>query len=344
MKSSNFWKNKKILITGVTGLIGSWATIYALENGAEVIGFTRGEAKPNSNYSRCKLSEKITVEHGDIIDKQCLYDVCEKHKPDVILHFAGQAIEAIAVLEMERTNATNVLGTLNILECVKKYDFIKGCGCVTSFKEYIENTPWASPYIKSCGCADMLAYLYHQQYFTGKKAITNLVLSNVIGGGDFGRHRLLVECYENASQGQEVVVKTPNVEIPWISVYDVIGAMFGLLEKKMTTDQSEEPNSKPDYIVADDSFRMTVGTVATSFIKYFGQGNLQMLNKDMEFKPVAKVDMNMVNRVYLNRKIDGDKALESMANWYKVAADEDMYEYCKNQLEEKISELKAIEY
>lgn len=321
-KVNLFWKNKKILITGITGFIGSWSAIAALENGAKVIGVSRTIGRENSNFSVCKLSEKIHMELGDITEDDFLVKVCRKYEPDIILHLAGQAIDSDII---DTTYETNILGTLCVLECIKKIHSIKACVFLTTSKCYL-NEKWDTAYSKSKGCADILIEAYQKKYLKKKNEkckIINFILCNTIGGGDWGENRLIPECIQAVLEGKAVEIKTPQAQIYMNSIFEVVEGIYISLEKIM------ENGEETTIFYELKKKNLTTVKELVDLVK-----KLCFLSVPSEGKNYIEEETSII---YYSEKIEfkGTYALEDIIKtsieWYKKYTTNNMYDICVRQ-------------
>lgn len=313
MDNNNFWNGKRVLITGVSGFIGSWMTVRILEQGGNVVGISRGESSAFSNYTLCRLAEKMLLEKGDIKNREFLQQVCKKHQPEIILHLAGQAIVGESE---EDTLSTNVLGTLNVLESVKESDSVKVCLFVTSSKCYGNNGCWDTPYSKSKGCADLLIDIYRNTFFSTEnhavhgKTIINFMLDNVVGGGDWGKNRLVPDCIRAIEKNTPILLRTPDAVTYWSSIFDVIAELEKSVESGFnnpdgTSELYRQERKEGNYI--------TAGKLAELVTGYYKESKSEYSNSL-------------------------EQTLKLAAEWYRGYRSENIYELCRKQLTEYVIE------
>ena len=202
----NFYKNKKILITGATGFKGAWLSYWLYLMNAKVIGVGR---KPNMNenlFKQLRLKKKIKTKYFDIRDKKKLETLIKKFKPAIIFHLAAQPIISLGYKRPEETITVNSLGTLNIIEICKNLKFVKSIVCVTSDKCYENNFSTkgfkendklggSDPYSASKASAEIIVKSYLESfYLKNKKGLATGRAGNVIGGGDWSPNRLIPDC------------------------------------------------------------------------------------------------------------------------------------------------------
>lgn len=313
MDNNNFWNGKTVLLTGVSGFIGSWMAVWILEHGGKIIGISRRESSPFSNYALCRLEEKVTLEKGDIKDREFLQNACKKHQPEIVLHLAGQAIVGCSE---EDTLSTNILGTLNVLECVKESESIKVCLFVTSSKCYGENNCWDTSYSKSKGCADLLIDVYRNTFFAKENykmhgtAIVNFMLDNVVGGGDWGKNRLVPDCIRAIEDNKAISLRTPNAVTYWSSIFDVVQGISNCVENAFQVYNETEKICKLER--KQENYK-TAGELAELVAGYY--------KKELtEYKDSL------------------EHTLRLAVGWYKNYRTENIYELCRKQLAEYMME------
>ena len=202
----NFYKNKKILITGATGFKGAWLSYWLFLLKSNIVGLGY---KPNNNqglFKSLKLKNKINLKYLDIRNYEKLDGIVRKFKPEIIFHLAAQPLIFDAYKNPYSSININTLGTLNVLDVTKKYSFIKALVCVTSDKCYANNFSTRGfqetdklggddPYSASKACAEILINSYYQSYFKNSKTgVASARAGNVIGGGDWSGNRLIPDC------------------------------------------------------------------------------------------------------------------------------------------------------
>lgn len=244
------YQNKKVLITGNTGFKGSWLSLWLNELGANVIGYSLDPPTKPNLFESTNLSKKIKTIYGDVRDEKHLVSTFKKYKPEFVFHLAAQPLVMASYSDPKYTYETNVMGTVNILEAIRKTKGVRVCVVVTSDKCY-ENKEWVygyrendpmggyDPYSSSKGCAELVTNAYRQSFFNPEEyeKTHNLVLSsvragNVIGGGDWGKNRLLPDCIKAISSKKKITIRNPYAIRPWQYVLDplhgylLLGAMM----------------------------------------------------------------------------------------------------------------------
>ncbi|MEA3434998.1 MAG: CDP-glucose 4,6-dehydratase [Thermodesulfobacteriota bacterium] len=244
------YKNRKVLITGHTGFKGSWLSLWLTELGAKVIGYSlEPPTKPNL-FEAINLKDTIIHIIGDVRDEEYLTTVFEENQPEFVFHMAAQPLVRLSYKVPKLTYETNVMGTVNVLEAVRKTDSVGVCVVITSDKCY-ENREWVygyretdpmggyDPYSSSKGCAELVTAAYRKSFFNpedyGEKhgvALSSVRAGNVIGGGDWGDDRIIPDAISALSQKKTVVIRNPLATRPWqyilepLTGYLLLGALM----------------------------------------------------------------------------------------------------------------------
>ena len=238
----NTYKNKKVLITGNTGFKGSWLTMWLLQMGAEVIGYSKDVPTQPSMYEVLNLKNNIKHTFGDVRDLEKLSKLIKLERPDFIFHLAAQAIVSDSYKSPIDTVTTNIIGTANILESVRDIDFSCIVILVTSDKAY-ENVEWVWGYREtdplggkdiysgSKGAAELVIKAYLNSFFASKNSQVQIGIGragNVIGGGDWAKDRIVVDCMQAWSNSLKVEVRSPSATRPWQHVLEPLSGYLTL--------------------------------------------------------------------------------------------------------------------
>ena len=268
-----YFKGKKVLVTGDTGFMGAWLCEILLLYGAKVVGFA---SKPSTNpslFEVLKLQQRMTHYDGDIRDYGQLEKVFCKEEPEIVIHMAAQTLVGEAYKEPKITYDINVGGTTNVLECVRKSNTVKMVLNVTTDKVY-KNKEWAwgyreddeldgyDPYSNSKSCTELLAHSYYLSFF--KEAgisIASVRSGNVIGGGDFAFERIVPSCVKAVMDKKEIVIRNPTAVRPYQHVLEQVFAYL-LVAKN----SCERKGSMSIYNIGpDERDCVTTGKIATLF-------------------------------------------------------------------------------
>jgi CDP-glucose 4,6-dehydratase len=242
--NAGFWKNKKVFLTGHTGFKGSWLSLWLQSLGANVTGYSIDIPSKPSLFEVAKVAQDMTSLQGDICDLAALNKAMQKSKPEIVIHMAAQSLVHYGYDNPVETYATNVLGTVHVLEAIRQTQSVKAAVMVTSDKCY-ENREWVwgyrenepmggyDPYSNSKGCAELVTSSYRQSYFKAKTgpAIASARAGNVIGGGDWAADRLIPDMIRAIGAGKSVKIRRPHSIRPWQHVMEPLSGYLLLAEK-----------------------------------------------------------------------------------------------------------------
>jgi CDP-glucose 4,6-dehydratase len=261
--NSQFWRGKRVFLTGHSGFKGTWLSMWLHRLGAQVMGFS---LPPDTQPSLCLLADlNAVIQHaqGDIRDAAGLSAAMQAFAPDVVLHLAAQALVKRSYREPLLTFGTNVMGTLHLMEAVRRAPSVRSVVIVTTDKCY-ENRewPWAyreidalggyDPYSSSKACAELAVAAWRRSYFPAKEGqpvrIASARAGNVIGGGDWSEDRLVPDCIRALSAGATIEIRNPSAMRPWQHVLEPLCGYLLLAEGlwRGDTDLAEGWNFGPD--------------------------------------------------------------------------------------------------
>ncbi len=250
MSFNNIFKNKNVLVTGHTGFKGSWLTLWLKHLGANICGVALDPKTQPSNFESINLSKQIEDLRIDILDQKKLENVVINFKPDFIFHLAAQAIVKESYEDPASTWNTNLIGTINIMEALRKLE--KKCTAilVTSDKCY-KNKEWQwgyrendelggiDPYSASKAATEIAINSYIKSFFTSDDLVNicSVRAGNVIGGGDWSANRLLPDCIKSWSKNETVILRNPKSTRPWQHVLEPLSGYLSLATELNTNDQ-----------------------------------------------------------------------------------------------------------
>lgn len=278
----DFYQGKRVLITGHTGFKGMWLCKILTMFGAEVTGY----ALPSPTLEGGKVFRESGIEAGiksvigDIRDIDKLMSVFCESQPEIVLHLAAQPIVLESYKEPVLTYETNVMGTVNVLECVRQTDSVRSFLNVTTDKVY-ENKEWPwgyrenepldgyDPYSNSKSCSELVTHSYKKSFFAdGRCAISTARAGNVIGGGDFAQNRIVPDCIRAALEGKTIEVRNPNSTRPYQHVLEPLYAYLLIAQA-----QHENGEYADWYNVGPDECDcVTTGELADIFCRLWGEG------------------------------------------------------------------------
>ena len=275
-----FYKGKNIFITGHTGFKGTWLSAILINMGANVTGYS---LEPPTNPSLFELSgieENMCSIIGDIRDYDCLKKAFDKSKPEIVFHLAAQPLVRDSFKRPAYTYETNVMGTVNILECIRNSNCVKSFLNVTTDKVY-QNKEWVwgyreneeldgyDPYSNSKSCSELITHSYKRSFFENEKvAISTARAGNVIGGGDFSKDRIVPDCVRAAVRGENIIVRNPYSTRPYQHVLEPLFAYLMIAMK-----QYEDIKYQGCYNVGpDEGDCFQTGALVDLFVKHWGEG------------------------------------------------------------------------
>lgn len=275
----NFYKGKKVLITGHTGFKGSWMSYILFLLGAEVTGIAlEPKSKPNL-FSILKLDEKIDSRIIDIRDLKNVQNVFEEIKPEIVIHMAAQPLVIDSYKDPVYTYDVNVMGTVHICECVRNCDSVKSFINVTTDKVY-QNNEWCygyretdrlngyDPYSNSKSCSELITDSYINSFFHEQDlAVSTCRAGNVIGGGDFSENRIIPDCVKFTSYKEEIIVRNPNSIRPYQHVLEAV-----LFYLRLAMMQYDNKDLAGNYNIGpEETDCVTTGTIVSVFCNIWGE-------------------------------------------------------------------------
>ena len=238
----NVYKNKKVIVTGHTGFKGSWLTCWLIKLGAEVVGVSKDIPSNPSMFEEMNLKSKVKDYTQDICNLNGLKKIFELERPDFIFHLAAQPIVSVSYSEPVDTILSNVIGTTNVLESLRELNFPCVSIFITSDKAYdnVEQV-WGYKeddkmggkdiYSGSKGAAELIIKSYYHSFFKTDESKVKLAIGragNVIGGGDWAKDRIVVDCMLAWSKGNKVEIRSPEATRPWQHVLEPISGYLNL--------------------------------------------------------------------------------------------------------------------
>ena len=282
MDDLSFYKGKRVLLTGHTGFKGMWLSLLLLRAGAEVTGVSL-DAPTESGaqaLSRLGIRKEMRDVHGDVRDLVTLQHAFREACPEVVFHLAAQPIVRTSYRQPVDTFAANVMGTVNLLECVRTADMVRSALIVTTDKVY-ENKEWAwgyreneplmgyDPYSASKSCAEIAVYSYRQSFLAARDVrVSTARAGNVIGGGDFAPDRIIPDCIRAAVCRQTIDIRNPHSTRPYQHVLEPLSVYLTLAAR-----QAADASLVGAWNVGpDDADCVTTGQLADLFCRAWGDG------------------------------------------------------------------------
>ena len=280
MPDLGFYKGKKVLVTGHTGFKGAWLCRILINAGAKVTGYSLQPSSEPNLFSLADIEDKMDSVIGDIRDLIQLKQTFDKCQPEIVLHLAAQPIVRDSYKEPVYTYETNVMGTVNICECVRIHPSVKSFLNVTTDKVY-ENKEWFwgyreeepldgyDPYSNSKSCSELVTHSYIRSFFNDLGiAVSTARAGNVIGGGDFANDRIIPDCIRAAEKGEVIEVRNPYSTRPFQHVLEPLMAYLMIAKC-----QYQDRKYAGFYNVGpDEKDCVTTGTLVDLFCNAWGDG------------------------------------------------------------------------
>ena len=343
----DFFKGKKVFITGHTGFKGAWMCSVLLKAGAEITGYAL-PAEPDSLFEICKLSNKIRSIEGDIRDLEKIQSAINSSKPEIVIHMAAQPIVKESYIRPVYTYETNVMGTVNILEAIRHCPSVRSVINVTTDKVY-RNREWEwgyreneelcgfDPYSNSKSCSELVTESYRNSFFKDNDiAISTCRAGNVIGGGDFAAYRIIPDCVRAAQSGDRIIIRNPSSVRPFQYVLEPIFAYLTVAERQFVDHSLEGCYN----IGPDDNDCISAGELADLFCRKWNEIN----NTDIKWENISdngpheakmlKLDCSKIKRAFNWKPVFHiDDAIGMIVDWCKCYfSNGDIFEYMNEQI------------
>lgn len=329
--NADFYKNKSVFVTGHTGFKGIWLCRLLEMFGAEVTGYALAPSSKEGVrfFSRSGIEGGITSITGDVRNFALLKQVFDSAKPEIVFHLAAQPIVLEGYRDPVGTYSTNVMGTVNILECVRQSDSVKSFVNVTTDKVY-ENKEWYwgyrenepldgfDPYSNSKSCSELVTHSYRKSFFAdGRVAISTARAGNVIGGGDFSPNRIIPDCVRAACAGEKIKVRNPYSIRPYQHVLEPLYVYLMIAQG-----QYENGNLAGWYNVGPDECDcVTTGELTDLFCRFWGGIGWQDISSESSLHEAKflKLDCSKLKAVFGWKPVwDIETAVRYTVEWAKA--------------------------
>ena len=288
-----FWRGKKVLITGHTGFKGAWLCLWLNALGADVYGYALEPPTNPSLFELCQVDSMVNSNFADVRDGESLRSAMENARPEVVIHMAAQSLVRESYNSPADTYATNVMGTVNLFEAARHCSSVRAVVNVTTDKCY-ENKEWPwgyrenepmggyDPYSSSKGCSELVTASYRQSFFNPENydrhgvAVASARAGNVIGGGDWAVDRLICDCVRALLQKEEIFIRNPNAIRPWQHVLEPLSGYLLLAQRLYENgpEFAEAWNFGPD-----DADARPVAWVVQRLCELWGKGAAYRINQ-----------------------------------------------------------------
>jgi CDP-glucose 4,6-dehydratase len=362
---NNVFKDLPVLLTGHTGFKGSWLTLWLKEMGANVIGYSLPEPPTQpSNYELIGIGEQVTDLRGDIRDYGNLHAVIEKHRPQLVIHFAAQTTVLPSYRDPKRSLDTNAGGTINVLEAIRTTDSVKAVVICATDKVY-ENKEWIwgyrendelggyDPYSTGKAMAELAVASYRRSFFSGEAgaaerpvALGSVRAGNVIGGGDFTENGLIADCMRSFLRGESIFLRNPSSTRPWQYVLEPLSGYLSLAEKLLS---DGEPFAQAwNFGPLQHSAITTLEVVEKLIALWDGGESIRIEYDRSQAKPHEAHSLHLswdkaASLLHWRPVYTIDEALAETVKWYKAyQQNEDMQEVCHHLLENYVEHAHTI--
>lgn len=343
------YSGKKVLVTGDTGFKGSWLSLWLSMMGADVTGFALPPLNENDHFNLLNLKDRINHIDGDINDQELVFSVFENTQPEIVFHLAAQPLVRLSYDQPAETFNTNVMGSVNILEAIRRSDSVKSVVYVTSDKCY-KNNEWVwgyrendqlgghDPYSASKAAAEVVFSSYTDSFFNKKEGlgVASVRAGNVIGGGDWALDRIIPDCIRSITTNTSIPIRNPIATRPWQHVLEPLSGYL-LIGAKLLSDPKKYSGAW-NFGPRADSVRK-VKVLVETLVDFWGNGEM-----------VDAFDPDAVHEAGL-LMLNCDKA-NTQLNWYPkwnfeetIAMTVDWYKaYAEDKYTASVSELQIEKY
>jgi CDP-glucose 4,6-dehydratase len=329
------WADRSVFLTGHTGFKGSWLALWLVKAGARVTGYSLAPPTSPSLFEAARIRELVHHIDGDVRDLVSLERAIDRARPEVIFHLAAQSLVRESYISPVDTYATNVMGTVHVLDAVRRVPSVRVVVCVTSDKCY-ENREWVwpyreidpmgghDPYSNSKGCAELVISAYRRTFFqthgAGTAAVASVRAGNVIGGGDWATDRLVPDIVRALEGGASPLIRSPNSLRPWQHVLDALSGYVLLAERMLAGDTqlAQGWNFGP----AEDDVQ-PVRWIVERMLQMWGakQGWLQSTGEQPHEALMLTLDSAKARtELGWRPKMNLDSALRNVVEWHRAAA------------------------
>jgi len=344
---AEFYKDKKVFLTGHTGFKGGWLSLWLTKLGAKVYGYSLEPDTTPSFFDELKIGEKLEKSVvGNILDSEKLEKAIEEAQPEIVFHLAAQPLVRRSYLEPKLTYETNVIGTLNVLEGARKVKTVKAFVNVTTDKCYEnkeQNKGYKEDdtlggydiYSSSKACSEILSSSYSRSFLENGYFLATARAGNVIGGGDWAQDRIIPDCIRAINRGEDIIIRNPEAIRPWQFVLEPLSAYL-LLAQKLYENGKEY--AQPFNFGPKEDSSLTVGEIARKVCDLYGRGKVITGEKSgLHEAGLLYLNIEKANKILgWTGSLSTDEAIKMTVEWYKhfYNRDNNLFEYTLNQINE----------
>ena len=352
----NFFRGKRVLVTGHTGFKGSWLSIWLHELGAEVVGVSQEPFTNRDNFVLSGIGNKIMADlRANICNGQKMKEIFQKYQPEIVFHLAAQPLVRYSYEQPVETYEANVMGTIHVMEAIRSTNSVKVGVMITTDKcydnkeqmrGYKEDDPFGGydPYSSSKGACEIAIQSWRRSFFNpedyGKKhhvSLASVRAGNVIGGGDWALDRIIPDCIKALEQDKVIDIRSPKAIRPWEHVLEPLSGYMLLAKKQWEhpTEFCEGWNFGPESESVS-----TVWEVATELIKNYGKGELKD-SSDPNAVHEAKLLMLDITKAKTKLgwkpRMNMQQCMDLVADWYKRYRSDNVYQLCVEEIEKFVN-------
>lgn len=347
----DFYKGKRVFVTGHTGFKGSWLCVILAMTGAEVTGFSLPPTGEPNLYALADIDDLVDSRFGDVRDLDALKAVFDSVRPEIVFHLAAQPIVRESYRDPVGTYSTNVMGTVHLLDCVRQSDCVHSVLNVTTDKVY-RNNEWCwgyreneplggyDPYSNSKSCSELVTHSYVDSFLAKQNvAVSTARAGNVIGGGDFAKDRIIPDCVRAACAREPIGIRNPYSVRPYQHVFEPLFAYLLIARR-----QYEDASLMGNYNIGpDERDCMTTGELTELFCRCWGEG-LRWENRAEANAPheanYLRLDCGKLKSTFGWRpRWNIERAVEKTVEWTKAWRDgENVREQMERQIGNYIAE------
>ena len=324
-----FYKDKRFFVTGHTGFMRKWPCKLLIHLGAVVTGYALYPPTNPNLFSICEIENDITSITGDIRDYDTLKESFLRAEPEIVIHLAAQPLVLTGYTDPEHTYKTNVIGTINILECLRSFGHTKSFLNITTDKVYM-NMEWEwgyrendtldgyDPYSNSKSCSELIIQCYNRSFFhSGDTAVSTARAGNAIGGGDFSDNRIIPDCARAAKNNEMIIVRNPYSTRPYQHVFESVAAYLMIIERQFF----DKTLAGCYNIGPDDESCISNGKLVDMFCEKWGcgiGGKAQAKTTPHE-ADLLKLDCSRIKSTFGWRSVwNIETALDKTVEWWRV--------------------------
>ena len=357
------YRGMPVLVTGHTGFKGSWLSIWLRELGAKVIGYSLGVPTVPSNFGASHLAQRLVDVRGDVRNLDALRETIAAHKPQMVFHLAAQALVPASYAQPKDTFDSNVGGTVNVLEAIRRTNSVRVAVLVTSDKCY-ENQEWLwgyretdrlggrDPYSASKAMAELAISAYRWSFFAPDRyedhrvAIASTRAGNVIGGGDWAKDRIISDAIRALTNGQTIRVRNPESVRPWQFVLEPLSGYLWLAAKLF---QEGCPFAEAWNFGPLERRAISVRELVQRLIELWGEGDWQDVRSDQAAYEAGILRLSWEKAASLlgwQPVYTWHEALVETVDWFKThhsgGSAVDMYDICVQQIRRYIDRAREL--